>query len=81
MNCPSCAAQGITSEVTIVSNAGSTLAWQPHTDERGLVHEHDPNIYRTTYRCARGHQWLEKTRKPCPLCGETSGLGGPFRRR
>ncbi|HXY32265.1 MAG TPA: hypothetical protein VEI06_16275 [Gemmatimonadaceae bacterium] len=44
------------------------------------MHEHDPNIYRTTYRCARGHQWLEQTRKPCPLCGEASGLAGPFRR-
>ena len=74
MKCPTCVEEGERSRVEIRGRGSTMLGWYPGYDENGVLHEHNPNTFRTGYRCSRGHAWETKRKARCPAPGCNYGM-------
>lgn len=64
MNCPTCN----TTKIKRRSDTAWGIPWEPHKDEAGKLHKHDPNKHFIDYRCQNGHVF-EQTYFPECKCG------------
>lgn len=64
MNCPKCN----TSKVEFQSEVSWLIPWEPHYDENGSFHEHNPNKHFMDFKCEQGHVF-EATYFPTCACG------------
>jgi len=70
MICPECKRLGQRSKVYPGMCTSTLMAVSRYYDEDGNLHTHDPNKWRTQYRCSRGHAWIENRRNECKACKE-----------
>jgi hypothetical protein len=45
-------------------------------DEEGILHDHNPNVTTTAYRCSNGHIFETRERHKCPADGCSHNSGG-----
>ena len=64
MNCPQCE----TSKVAHQSEVSWYIPWEPHQDQNGKLHKHDPNKHFVDYKCENGHVFEEGFFPSC-TCG------------
>lgn len=70
MRCEKCIEQGLKSTI-IIFPGSTTLMWStPYYDEKGRLHDHNPNWSTTDYRCSNGHEWRVRSRTGCAICGD-----------
>lgn len=69
MICAECRKAGEKSQVFIGGRYSTLMNGSQYWDEDGILHDHDPNTYTTTYACSKGHRWQTNEVKPCPGCG------------
>lgn len=65
--CPLCAEEGIDGWLHLVGQQQRTtdIEWSSHQDERGRIHDHDPNQYTSFAECRRGHRVPLNCYKAC----------------
>jgi hypothetical protein len=70
MICPTCREAGQRSTVRLYANRppGDQLPKDHYYDESGAEHSHNPNIFRTNFRCSLGHTFFELSSWEC-WCG------------
>ncbi len=70
MKCPKCVELGERSTLHVSGGGFSTLVgFQPHYDEDGVSHSHNPNKTSSLGKCSNGHRLAISTRKKCPAEG------------
>jgi len=42
------------------------MGWEPHYDEDGNHHNHNPNKRTNGYKCSNGHEWQTVSKQRCP---------------
>lgn len=57
-----------TSKVRLQSDTAWGVPWEAHKDEKGKLHNHDPNKHFIDYKCKNGHIF-ENTYFPVCNCG------------
>ena len=65
MKCPECVAEGKRSKVYVGGHSSTLMGYLAYYDEDGKLHDHDPNVYSTNYRCSNGHKWTESKKNKC----------------
>ena len=64
MNCPTCNSN----KIRQLGDTAWGIPWEPHKDEEGKLHKHDPNKHFIDYKCKNGHIF-EETYFPQCKCG------------
>lgn len=64
MNCPKCNSN----KNTYLSTVGWGIPWEPHKDENGKLHKHNPNKQFTDFKCECGYVFEVSLFETCP-CG------------
>lgn len=64
MNCPTCN----TKQVRFQGDVSWRIPWEPHTDNTGKLHKHDPNKHFVDYKCRNGHIFEQSYFSACD-CG------------
>lgn len=64
--CPECRQTRQRSRVRVGPTITTCMAGDRFYDERGVFHDHDPNVRTTSYRCSLGHEWTTSTLLSCP---------------
>ncbi len=68
MDCPVCISAGQSSTVSDEGTTATTAHFEPHRDEDGRRHHHDPNTRTWAYSCTTGHRWWVSVGFSC-WCG------------
>lgn len=61
--CPTCA-----EPLTVVESQTTLLGFDPHRDELGRLHSHDPNMITSLVGCRNKHPWIARHAVKC-WCG------------
>ena len=67
--CHRCNELGLRSTVQGRGGVTTLMSYQPHYDEDGQLHLHDPNVHTALYRCSQGHTWTESWTARCGVEG------------
>jgi len=74
--CEECEKAGVKPDRIYCEGSSSTLlGYSPYYDGDGKLHDHDPNMVSTSYKCSNGHRWGVTSRRSCPTCGDWYGKG------
>lgn len=69
MKCPKCEKVGQKSSVQEHGTFATSMFVKRYWDDDGeKIHNHDPNIYSTSYSCSQGHEWAMSRIGSCGSC-------------
>ncbi len=63
-----CPVEGCEATQFIDHGGGTTLlGWQPHFDDEGVYHSHNPNMRTLKLECQNKHWFRVSGKNPCPV--------------